>query len=88
MYFVYVLRSQTNGKLYTGQAKFPVQRLGQHNQGVSKSTRGRGPWEIVYQENYATRLEAIRRERYLKSGKGREELKRILETKAELDKAG
>ena len=78
MYFTYVLRSLTTGRHYVGHCSDPVQRLGQHNQGVTKSTKNRGPWELVYQEEFATRAEAVRRERFLKSGQGREELRRML----------
>jgi putative endonuclease len=55
-----------------------VQRLGQHNSGITKATKNRGKWSLIYQEEYATRAEATRREKFLKSGQGREELKRIL----------
>ena len=81
MYFVYVLRNQTTGRYYTGYCADPIQRLGQHNAGVTKSTKSRGPWELVYQEGFQTRGAAIQRERYLKSGQGREELKRLLEAR-------
>jgi len=46
MYFVYVLRSQSSGKHYTGFTSYPQQRLGQHNEGVTPSTRNRGPWDL------------------------------------------
>ena len=78
MYFIYVLRSLRTGRHYTGFAEDPMQRLGQHNKGITKSTKNRGPWELVYQETFETRAAAMRRERFLKSGQGREELKRIL----------
>ncbi len=78
MYFVYVLRSLTTGRHYVGFTSDLVQRLGQHNQGITKSTKNRGPWELVHQEFLATRGEAMKRERFLKSGQGREELKHIL----------
>jgi len=78
MFFVYVLRSDTTGRHYVGFASDLVQRLGQHNTGITKSTKNRGPWKLVYQEALQTRSAAIRRERYLKSGQGREKLKRIL----------
>jgi len=78
MYFVYVLRNQASSRHYTGYCTDPVQRLGQHNAGVTKSTKNRGVWELVYQEAFETRSEAMRRERFLKSGKGGEELKRLI----------
>lgn len=78
MYTVYVLRSLSTGRHYVGFAADVVQRLGQHNSGITKSTKNRGPWGLVYEEQCETRSEAARREQYWKSGQGREELKRIL----------
>jgi putative endonuclease len=78
MFFVYVLRSVRTKRIYVGFSTDPVQRLGQHNSGISKSTKGRGPWELVYTESFATRAEAMQRERYFKTGQGREALRRIL----------
>ena len=78
MFFVYVLRSKTSGRLYIGHTSDLTQRLGQHNHGVTKSTKNRGPWELVHREEFGMRGEAMRRERFLKSGQGREELKKLL----------
>ena len=78
VYSVYVLRSTKTGRLYTGFTSDLGRRLVQHDVGITKSTRNRGPWELVHEEQFATRGEAMRRERYLKAGQGREELKRIL----------
>lgn len=74
---MYVLRSLRTGKLYTGFATDPARRLRQHNNGITKSTKNRGPWELVHQEPFEARADAIRRERFLKSGRGREELKKM-----------
>ncbi len=78
MFFVYVLRSLTTGRHYVGFTPDPIQRLGQHDHGLTKSTKNRGPWELVHQEPFKTRSEAMRRERFLKSGQGREQLKGLL----------
>jgi len=78
MFFTYVLRNQDSGRLYTGHTTDLTQRLGQHNHGITKSTKNRGTWDLVYQESFATKAEAMRREKYLKSGRGREELGEIL----------
>ena len=75
MFFVYVLLSEATGKLYIGQTQHLEKRLFAHNNGFSRYTKGKGPWKIVYKEQYETRKEAILRERFLKSGKGREYLK-------------
>jgi putative endonuclease len=82
MFFVYVLRNQASGRHYTGHTADLTQRLGQHNHGITKSTKNRGSWEIVYHEEFASLAEAMKREKFLKSGAGREELKRILERSA------
>ncbi|MHB8301843.1 MAG: GIY-YIG nuclease family protein [Acidobacteriaceae bacterium] len=79
MPFIYVLYSHLAERHYTGATSNLEQRLAQHNSDQSISTKNRGPWRLVYQEEYATIGEALRRERYLKSGKGREELKRLLQ---------
>jgi putative endonuclease len=78
MFYVYVLQSESTARLYTGFAADPVQRIGQHNASLTKSTKNRGPWKLVYQEEYATRGEAMRREKFLKSGQGRQQLKELL----------
>ena len=77
-YWVYVLRSRSSGRLYTGSTNNLERRLGEHNQRHTASTRGKGPWEIVYREKVGDRAEARARERFLKSGRGREFLKGAL----------
>jgi putative endonuclease len=78
MFHVYVLRSEAAGRHYVGFTSDLTQRLGQHNDGITKSTKNRGPWEMVHHEEFNTRPEAVQRERFLKTGQGREELKKIL----------
>ena len=82
MYIVYVLRSTSTGKQYTGQTENLQRRLLEHESGLARYSRGRGPWEIVLTEKYATRAEAMRRETFLKSGQGRSFLKSILTGRA------
>ncbi len=78
-YYVYILRSQKSGKTYVGQTSNLEQRLQAHNTGMSPYTKGRGPWEIVFFEEFKTRSEAMQREKYFKTGKGRTFIKEILE---------
>ena len=78
MFTVYVLRSKSKGSFYTGSTSNLAQRLERHNANLNRSTKNRGPWEVVYTEVFATRSEALRREKELKTGKEREALKRIL----------
>lgn len=81
MFFVYVLRSTSTREFYTGHTANIPKRLKEHELGLTRSTKGRGPWHVVHEEQFSTRSEAIKRERELKTGKGRDELKRILREK-------
>jgi putative endonuclease len=74
MFFVYVLRSARDGRLYKGYCEDIEKRLAAHNGGRVRSTRGYRPWKVVYREKFATEAEAVARERFLKSGSGREYL--------------
>ncbi len=78
LYTVYVLQSLKDGKLYTGYTKDLPKRLKEHNTGKTKSTRWRAPFVVVYTEEYSDKDEAEAREKYLKSGKGREEIQKLL----------
>ena len=52
--------------------------MAEHNKGKTRSNKAYKPFNLVYFEDYKTRLEAVKREKYLKTGSGRELLKRIL----------
>ncbi|MBI5198422.1 MAG: GIY-YIG nuclease family protein [Nitrospirae bacterium] len=71
-YFVYILRSLKDGSIYVGISKDPEQRLQNHNYGDSKYTKGHRPYELIYKEKFIDRVSARKREKYLKSGTGRE----------------
>ena len=71
MYFTYVLWSRKLQKRYVGTTGDVEQRLSQHNRGGNRFTKGGIPWIKIYQEEYATKKEALKRETYLKSGLGR-----------------
>jgi len=78
MYTVYVLKSLRDGKQYTGYSSDVNRRVLEHNSGKTESTRRRRPFELIYTEEYQSEEDAKERERFLKSGKGREELKKLL----------
>ena len=74
-YTVYVLKSQKNGKQYVGStSKELTKRLDWHRWGLTSWTRQNGPFELVYSEERNTRQEALRREKYFKTGQGRKTL--------------
>jgi putative endonuclease len=73
MYTVYVIYSVSFNKIYIGQTDGLDRRLFEHNNGLLSSyTKRYKPWKIVYTEEYETRSEALKREKQLKSQKGRE----------------
>jgi putative endonuclease len=78
MYKVYVLKSLKDGKNYTGYSSDVNRRIIEHNSGKTESTRRRRPFKLLYLEKYQSEEEAKKRERFLKRGKGREELKKLL----------
>jgi len=76
---IYVLKSLRNGKRYVGYtAKTAEKRLIEHNSGINTFIRQNRPFMLVYTEEYSTKTEAIERENFLKSGKGREFLDKIM----------
>ena len=75
MYFVYVLKSEKDGKLYYGFTDNIQRRLDQHNKDEVKSTKSRTPFELIYFEKTSNVIEARKREKYFKSGFGRKYIK-------------
>ena len=75
MYYVYILFSDKDKLLYTGSTPDLKARFQKHANGYVKATSHRRPLRLIYYEAYRERLDAIRREIYLKGGKGRGELK-------------
>lgn len=77
-FFVYILESEIDGRLYKGQTKDIDNRIKEHNSGKTKSTKAYKPWKLVYFETFETREEAVLREKYFKTGSGREYIKEKL----------
>ena len=69
MAYLYVLQSLASGKFYVGSTSGLTRRLSEHHRNHSPSTRGRGPWELVYQEEFHSLAAARRREGEIKSWK-------------------
>ena len=76
-YFVYILFSQRDQKRYIGLTSNLGQRMREHSQGSVKSTRNRRPLKLIYFEKFVTKSEALYRENFFKSGRGRKFLKLI-----------
>ncbi len=69
MHSVYIIQNSEN-RLYIGCTREVDKRLLQHNTGISKWTRSRGPWQLVWQKSFPTLTEARKFENLLKRQKG------------------
>ncbi len=75
MFYVYVLKSEKDGNYYIGQTNNLESRIRRHNLGYVVSTRNRKPLSLVYFEEVPNRSQAMRREKFLKSGEGHKYIK-------------
>ena len=75
MYYVYILFSEKDKELYTGFSPDLKSRFKAHGNGFVKATKHRRPLKLIYYEAYVKELDARKREKYLKGGNGRGELK-------------
>ena len=71
-HWVYVLWSDTCRRFYIGLTDEVERRVRQHNAGISRWTRGRGPWRLVWQQRCTDLREARQLENRLKRQKGGE----------------
>jgi len=64
--------------LYIGYTNDLKRRLKEYNNKMSRSTKGRAPFKLVYYEAYLTKKDAEKREIFFKSGWGKQYIKRSL----------
>jgi putative endonuclease len=76
-FVVYILYSTSSGRTYTGMTSDLITRFHFHN---SKSTKGftlrYRPWTVIHVEFFGRKSDALQREKELKTGSGREWVKR------------
>jgi putative endonuclease len=80
MYYVYVLHSLRDKKLYTGYTNNLKLRFEQHNSGLVESTKNRRPLILIYYEACLLQKDATYREKYLKTFYGKMFLKNRLKS--------
>ncbi|MDO8590271.1 MAG: GIY-YIG nuclease family protein [bacterium] len=78
MWHVYILQSKKNRKYYIGCSNNYKRRLKEHNKGQNLSTKLGCPWEIVHLELFEGQQEAFEREKKIKSYKGGNGLKKLI----------
>ncbi len=71
MCYIYVLWSSKLVKRYIGSTDNLEKRLDEHNRGSNKFTKGGIPSIKIHQEDFSTKTDALKREKFLKSGQGR-----------------
>ena len=76
MYIVYVLKSKKNNFIYVGSTEDINIRLKLHNSGKVKSTKPYKPWELMEIREFETRSQAVKEERFLKTGQQKELLRK------------
>lgn len=78
MFYTYILQSESTGKYYIRQTNNLEQRLDRHNSHPDTYTKNRGPWKLLYWEEFTTRAEAMHREKEIKSYKGGNSFKKLI----------
>jgi len=82
VFWVYILVSESSGQTYVGQTENLQRRLTEHNDPGNRRTlhtkRRPGPWRLLHSEQFSSRGEAMKRERELKTGKGRDWIRQNL----------
>ena len=79
MFYVYIIKSQKDNSLYIGSTNDLKRRFSEHQNGESKYTSSRIPFELVYYEAFKSKIDALGRERNLKKfNKTYSELKKRL----------
>jgi putative endonuclease len=75
MHYVYILQSLKDGNLYTGYTADLRRRIEEHNNKAQRSTHNRAPFRLIYYEGCTSKEDALAREKYLKSGRGKKYIK-------------
>ena len=79
-YTVYILYSETHDRYYIGQTENIEQRLIRHNKKMVPSTKPYTPWTLVHLEHFASRADAMKREKDIKSKKSRKYIASLIGT--------
>ncbi|MFH1187678.1 MAG: GIY-YIG nuclease family protein [bacterium] len=89
MFFVYSIYNKEKDKIYTGCTAELEKRIKRHNhllpnKKTSYTSKNSGFWELVYKEEFETRKQAMKREKELKSSRGRDFIRTIIKNSIRL----
>jgi len=76
MWYVYILQSEKDSHFYVGLTNNLKKRVNSHNLGKVFSTKRRIPFTLIYYEAYLNKYDASKREQFLKSGWGKNWIRR------------
>lgn len=76
-YTVYILYSEKFNNHYTGFTSSLAERLLSHNELGNNWTAKYRPWQLIYTKEFATKAEAMRYKKWLKTGVGRDYIKTL-----------
>ena len=80
-FVIYILYSEKFNKNYTGFTSNLIERFKSHNQLETKGyTLKFRPWKVIHVEFFSSKHEAMKREKYLKTGVGREYIHKLIQT--------
>jgi putative endonuclease len=77
MHYVYAIRSVDHNWIYVGMSDNAINRFHQHNNGEEKITRRYAPFIMIFSMECSNRTEARKYEKFYKSGRGKEFLRRL-----------
>jgi putative endonuclease len=77
IYYIYAIKSVIKNYIYVGLTANTDRRIAEHNDRKEKTTRSYAPFRTILIEEFDTRIKARKREKYLKSGAGKEYLKSL-----------
>ena len=78
IFYVYVLLSEKDGMFYVGFTVDLKKRINEHNKGLVQSTQYRRPVKLIYYEVSLNKIDALHREKYLKTSYGKKYIKNRL----------
>jgi len=88
IYHVYILESLKDKSYYIGVTNNLSKRLKEHNSGLSRSTKSKKPFKVIYSEKYNDIKKAYRREKYLKSIKKRKCIENLMTVSPDAEHRG
>lgn len=78
MWLVYIIYSQKIDRFYVGATDNLEWRIERHNAGWGRFTKRGIPWKLVYSEEFNSKTDALKREKFIKRQKSRDFIERLI----------